>query len=257
MKIIISTSTRTIIEIYFVIFFIRIAIIIIKFVYYILEIVIRILLIVLFINKWEIFMATSDYLPTKEGDLVPWTENFVTIANANLALIGLVATDITTLRTKQTDFSTGLNNAIAKQAEAKAATDNKNIKKSALTDNIRMLARQIQAKPGVPDNLKVQLGIKNANIPPSPSVPLIPIDLTLETISGGITRLKWGRGGNSQGTIFVVEASEKPDINFIIIDSTTKTTLDTSFNASAVATYFRVRAKKNDQTSDPSNVVMV
>jgi hypothetical protein len=31
-----------------------------------------------------------------------------------------------------------------------------------------------------------------------------------------------------------------------IYDTTTKTTLDTSFSSPAVATYFRVRAKKND-----------
>ena len=202
-------------------------------------------------------MTTSDYLPTKEGDLVPWTENFIAVATANLATIGLAAPDLTALTTKKTDYSTGLNNAIAKQAEAKAATDSKNIKKQALADNIRMLTRQIQAKPGVPANLKVQLGIKSPVAPPSHSAPLIPADLTLETIAGGIIRLKWGRAGNSQGTIFVVEASEKPDINFIMIDSTTKTTLDTSFHALGAATYFRIRAKKNDQTSDPSNVVMI
>jgi len=202
-------------------------------------------------------MATSDYLPTKEGDLVPWAENFISVANANLVTIGMTAPDITTLTTKKSDYSTGLNNAIAKQAEAKAATDNKNIKKSALTNNIRMLARQILAKPGVPDNLKVQLGIKNTATPPSSSVPLIPMELTLETIAGGVIRLKWDRNGNSQGTIFAIEASDKPDINFIMIDSTTKTTLDTTYNTPSATTYFRVKAKKNDQTSDPSNVVMV
>jgi hypothetical protein len=42
-----------------------------------------------------------------------------------------------------------------------------------------------------------------------------------------------------------------------MIDSTTKTTLDTSFSTPSVGTYFRVRAKKNDQTFEPSNVVMV
>ena len=202
-------------------------------------------------------MANSDYLPSKEGDLVPWTENFVTVANANLTTIGLTAPDITALRTKQTDFSVGLNNAIAKQSESKSATDNKNIKKSSLTDNIRMLARQIQAKPGVPDNIKMQLGIKNPNNIPAPPVPNIPMDLTLETIAGGIIRLKWGRNGNTQGTIFNIEASSKPDADFVMMDSTTKTTLDTAFRFNTGTTYYRIKAKRNDQSSDPSNVAMV
>ncbi len=100
-------------------------------------------------------MSASDYMPQKDGDLVPWTENFLAVAITNTEILGLVAGDLTTLTTKKSDYSTGLNNAVAKQAEAKAATDNKNIKRTALKDNIRVLVRQIQAKPGVPDNIKV------------------------------------------------------------------------------------------------------
>jgi hypothetical protein len=34
-------------------------------------------------------MPAKDYIPSKEGDIVPWTENFISVANANLAIIGL------------------------------------------------------------------------------------------------------------------------------------------------------------------------
>lgn len=202
-------------------------------------------------------MPAADYMPTKEGDLVPWTENFITVANANLAALGLTAPDITAITTNKSNYSTGLNNAIAKQADAKGATDNKNEKKSVLQDNIRALAKQIQGKPGVPDSLKVQLGIKSANpTPPSPN-PVPPIDLSSETIAGSAVRLKWNRNGNSQTTIFMLEASAFTDKDFVIVDSTTKTTIDTTFRIPSGATFFRVKAKKNDQTSDPSNVVAV
>ncbi|MBM2815758.1 MAG: hypothetical protein HW421_2520, partial [Ignavibacteria bacterium] len=152
-------------------------------------------------------MAASDFMPQKDGDLVPWSENFITVANANLAALGLNAGDITTLTTKKTDYSTGLNNAIAKQAESKAATDNKKNKKDALKENIRLLARQIQAHPGVADNLKVQLGLKPADPVPTPAIPLPPTDLTMEMATGAAIRLRWNRSGNSQGTIFIPEAS--------------------------------------------------
>ena len=86
-------------------------------------------------------MPAKDYIPTKEGDIVPWTENFIAVANANLPTLGLVATDITNLTTKKGEYSTSLNAAIAKQAEAKAATEKKNMTKSGLVTNIRVLAR--------------------------------------------------------------------------------------------------------------------
>lgn len=40
-------------------------------------------------------MPAKDYIPTKEGDIVPWTENFIAVANANLPTLGLVATEYT------------------------------------------------------------------------------------------------------------------------------------------------------------------
>jgi len=202
-------------------------------------------------------MSSTDFLPTREGDLVPWTENFIAVANVNLTVIGLAAGDITTLTTKKSTYSTNLNTAIAKQIESKSATDNKNVARDALKSDIRGLAKQIQAHPGVPDNIKVQLGLKAGSPTPSPSFPIIPNDLSANIGSVGIISLSWNRSGKSQGTIFIIESSTAPDKMFTMIDSTTKTTLDTNFRNPTGPTFFRVRAKKNDQTSDPSNVVVV
>ena len=49
-------------------------------------------------------MANPDYLPNKDGDLVPWTENFIAVANANLPALGLIAGDITALTTKKSHY---------------------------------------------------------------------------------------------------------------------------------------------------------
>ncbi|MBM2815567.1 MAG: hypothetical protein HW421_2329, partial [Ignavibacteria bacterium] len=69
--------------------------------------------------------------------------------------------------------------------------------------------------------------------------------------------LRWNRSGNSQGTIFIPEASAFLDHDYIILDTTTKTTIDTTYHNATGATFFRVRAKKNDITSEASNVVVV
>ena len=58
-------------------------------------------------------MPAQDYIPSKEGDIVPWTENFVQVASANAAALGLGTVDITALKTKNADYATKLNIAIA------------------------------------------------------------------------------------------------------------------------------------------------
>ncbi|MBK7988081.1 MAG: hypothetical protein IPK11_14470 [Ignavibacteria bacterium] len=72
-------------------------------------------------------MLAKAFFSSKEGDNVPWTENFISVANANLATLALAALDITNVTTKKTDYSTKLNTAIEKQAESKADTEVKNI----------------------------------------------------------------------------------------------------------------------------------
>ena len=64
------------------------------------------LLIIFYIYKliWSKIMPTADYVPQKDGDLVPWTENFIAVANANLPALGLIAGDITALTTKKSDY---------------------------------------------------------------------------------------------------------------------------------------------------------
>ena len=202
-------------------------------------------------------MASRDYLPSKEGDITPWTENFVSVANANLAALGLVATDITTLKTKQVDYATKLNTAIAKQAESKAATEAKNIQKDVLFDNIRLLARQIQARPGVPDNLKAQLGLNTSDSSTTPSNPIPPKDLSAEIVLGGLCNIKWNRNSNPQGTYFLVETSKTLDSEWTIIGTTSKCTFELQPPSAIGHNYFRVRAQRGDIVSEPSSVALV
>ena len=57
-----------------------------------------------------------------DGDLVPWTENFLAVANTNHASLCLREPDISNLTTKNTDYSKDLINAITKQTEVGTKT---------------------------------------------------------------------------------------------------------------------------------------
>jgi hypothetical protein len=150
-----------------------------------------------------------------------------------------------------------LNSAIAKQAESKAATEAKNIQKSVLVDNIRVLARQIQARPGVPENIKAQLGLNVPDPTPTPSNPMPPKDLSAEIAAAGLCSLKWNRNTNPQGTIFLIESSINPDTGWHIIGTTTKTTYETLLPEPVGHNFFRCKAQRGDLVSEVSNVAVV
>lgn len=202
-------------------------------------------------------MPAKDFIPSKESDIVPQTENFISVANANLDTLGLVALDITNVTTKKTDYTTKLNSAIAKQAESKAATEAKNISKSGLVDNIRVLARQIKARPGVPENIKAQLGLNVPDPTPTTSNPMPPKDLLAEIAAAGLCNLKWNRNANPQGTIFLIESSINPDTGWHIIGTTTKTTYETPLPEPVGHNFFSAKTQRRDLVREVSNVAVV
>ena len=201
-------------------------------------------------------MGYKDYFPSKEGEIIPWIENFVQVATTNAAALGLATTDISALKTMNGDLATKLNTAIAKQSEAMAATEAKNIAKDKTIDVVRAMVRQVQAKPGVPDNLKSQLRITIPSPAPTPVVVYPPKDLTGEMTAGGLCFLKWGRNSNNYGTTFLIEASTKANEKWELIGTSTKTNYDAKPSAPLGTNLYRVKAQRGTIISEASNTVL-
>lgn len=123
--------------------------------------------------------------------------------------------------------------------------------------NIRLLAKQIQARPGVPNNLKEQLGLTVPDPTPTPSQPVPPTELSAKMSTTGLANIKWNRNSNISGTIFLVEFSNNYSTGWQIIGSTTKATYETPLLEPSGSNYIRVRAQKGELTSDPSNVIIL
>ena len=202
-------------------------------------------------------MISKDYFPSKEGEIVPWIENFVQVANANAAALGLGTTDITALKTLNGDLAGKLNTAIAKQSESKAATEAKNITKDKTIDVVRSMVRQVQAKPGVPDNLKAQLRITIPSPSPAPTMIHPPKDLSAEMTSGGLCLMKWNRNSNNYGTTFIIEASNKTTEKWEMIGTTTKSQYEAKMPDTLGNNLFRVKAQKGTNISEASNVILI
>ena len=202
-------------------------------------------------------MTNRDYFPKKEGEVVPWIENFVQVATANAAALGLGTVDITALKTMNGDLAGKINAAIAKQSEAKAATEAKNITKDKTVDVVRSMVRQVQAKPGVPDNLKAQLRITIPSPSPTPSVLYPPKDLSAEMTAGGLCLMKWNRNSNNYSTTFIIEAGNKTTDKWEIIGTSTKSQYEAKLPNTLGNNLFRVKAQKGTNISEASNVILI
>ena len=202
-------------------------------------------------------MISKDYFPKKEGEVVPWIENFVQVATANAAALGLGTVDITALKTMNGDLAGKINAAIAKQSEAKAATEAKNIQMDKTVDTVRSMVRQVQAKPGVPDNLKAQLRITIPSPSPTPSVLYPPKDLSAEMTAGGLCLMKWNRNSNNYGTTFIIEAGNKTTDKCEIIGTSTKSQYEAKLPNTLGNNLFRVKAQKGTNISEASNVILI
>ena len=202
-------------------------------------------------------MTNRDYFPKKEGEVVPWIENFVQVATANAAALGLGTVDITALKTMNGDLAGKINTAIAKQSEAKAATEAKNIQMDKTVDTVRSMVRQVQAKPGVPDNLKAQLRITIPSPSPTPSVLYPPKDLSAEMTAGGLCLMKWNRNSNNYSTTFIIEAGNKTTDKWEIIGTSTKSQYEAKLPNTLGNNLFRVKAQKGTNISEASNVILI
>lgn len=198
-------------------------------------------------------MAGNSYLPAKDADLQSWANNFLAVANANLAILGLTAPDVTTVSTDKGSFDASVTNNITKQAEAKSAVENKKNVRKKFELSTRNLVNKIQANPNVTSDIKAKLGITVKDSSSSPTNPITPIGLLVNPNSNGTNKLSWNRNGNSQGTIFLVEAEDKPGNPWILIGTTTKTGFDHTNQLPGKTQYYRVRAQRSDNSSDPSN----
>lgn len=202
-------------------------------------------------------MAGKSYLPAKDSDLQYWATNFLTVANANLPALGLVAADLTGITADKTSLDTSITNNKAKQAEAKAAADSKKSSRKKFETTARLLVRKIQANPSVTSDLKKKLGITAKDTNPTPINPIAPKDLLANPNANGTNKLSWDRNGNPQGTIFIIEAQEKPGMTWTLIGTTTKSVYEHTNQIPGKTLYYRVRAQRTDITSEPSNDAVV
>lgn len=199
----------------------------------------------------------KDYLPVKDADFLAWANNFLDVANAHHGELGITPTDLDPVEAEKSTFDATIVDNTTKQAAAKAATNKKNTHKKTLASKVRIVVRKIQANPNVPSELKAQLGINTGENPPNPSEPITPFDLVAVPNASGVNKLQWDRAGNVFGTTFIIECQKEGSTVWDFVDVTTKTTYEHHNQVPGRRIFYRVKAKRGNFVSDPSNVAVV
>ena len=202
-------------------------------------------------------MAT-DYIPKQDTVYQDWLANFITVAGANLGALGLTTADMDPLSKEKGFFDTAITNAETISAQAKAATEKKNLLRKSSEAKARALVKRIQAKSDVSNDLKKQLQITvPGQSAPIPVVPYPPEELVAAVRGSGSYELWWKRGKNGSTILFVIEGLLDGDKSFRPIFTTTKTSYVHSGNVPGQKIIYRVRAQHGEILSDPSNDAIV
>ena len=199
-----------------------------------------------------------DYIPKKDLEYQDWLQNFITVGNANLAILGLTTADLTPISTDKTQYDAAITDAEAKAAASKSATTKKNLLRKSSESKARAIVKRIQAKQDVPADIKRLLQINvPGSTPPSPVIPYPPADLVANVIGTGTYELSWKRNGNSMSVNFIIEALFQNAVDFIQIYSTTKSTYIHANNPPGLKISYRVKTQRSELFSTYSNVVSV
>ena len=111
----------------------------------------------------------EDYLPSRDGDLDEWEENFSNKIPTHAPTVALAPGDYTPIVTAITTHRTSFSTMIMKKAEKKAAVeDNKSQKQSAI-QGIRGLVKRVKAHPNYTEAIGADLGIIGSDVVDDPT----------------------------------------------------------------------------------------
>ncbi len=202
-------------------------------------------------------MAKNSYIPAKDAELRDFAVNFNTVVREHLADFNITQEQSDALDTKVQDFVAKLSAHQVAKDEAQAATANKNESRSSTEKDLRDIAQIIQNVPNISPGLLELAGLPVHDTTPTPVVPVQPESLEANGEDTGENHLNWKAGDNKPRTLYVVEAKigESPD--FVMVDVVTKTKYIHQKQTPGVRVSYRVRAKRGEQVSAPSNVATV
>jgi hypothetical protein len=198
-----------------------------------------------------------DYIPKPDQEAAAYLDTMVDALEANEVAYGFIAGDFAAVRVLHTAFVDALEASNTKKGEAQIAVASKDAARLDLEAALRPLVAQIQVNPVVEDAARVTAGIPIRDTTRTFSNPITPTDLVATADAAGTNSLKWDDAGNATGIQYVVEGKVGNAAVFSTVDVVTARTYRHTGQTPGVKVEYRVRARRGNAISDPSNVAVV
>jgi hypothetical protein len=136
-------------------------------------------------------MASTNFLPDRDAELVTWSTNFLAGIQTMATSVGLTAGQATTYGTLHDNFVTSYNASASDATNSRSAIVTKNETKALLVANARLLAGIIQKFPGTTNTQRSELGLTVKDTAPSPVPPPASAPaLEVRSVSGTTCRIR-------------------------------------------------------------------
>jgi hypothetical protein len=201
-------------------------------------------------------MAKTFY-PINNAEFALWLANFTNKSTVNKSALGITPEQITVLETGLAEFNNDLALKQQKKEESTSQTTKVRSSRKKLNKLVGKLNTNFKSKEEVTDGLLEELGLDSKDGNLSGLAITAPSNLVVTGTSDGINHLKWNRGGNRQGTMFIVEAKSGDALTFVIVDAITSAIYEHTNQTPGVKTQYRIKAKRGETVSGYSNSAMV
>ena len=199
-------------------------------------------------------MNDGSYLPLAEAKLRDWLTTFLDFGTENQKSLQLSDEELETLKESAGAFAEAIPAAYEAVQTARSLIAVKHDAKQQAVRDVRGLVNKIQGLPDVSPELKLLLGLNPHTSKPTRGGPLVPRRLSVTGSTNGTHTLKWNRSGNTRGTLFLIEAQKGTNGAWQMVGSETQTKFTHTGQTPGVPITYRVRAKRRQQISDPSNL---
>lgn len=197
----------------------------------------------------------NDYRNFSDNNLNTWAITYSTTVAAAPTTFKTTTTKADQVVDDQTLYAEALSDLENARATFHAAVQTKEAARAALINSISIVAADIYTGK-VAANLVASTGLVPHDTTHTRVTPQIPTDLTATPNIYGQVKLEWKKNGNPYGVVYVVETSTNTT-DWTAVTNSTRRSVTLSGYTPGTMVWFRVRATKNGEMSDASNVTQI
>lgn len=201
-------------------------------------------------------MANTFY-PSNDAEFAVWLTNLIKKATVYKTELNLTNDRLSDLQVKLAAFNENVALKRQKKDESTAQTALVKNSRTDLNKDVGSLNNAFKAIDGLPSNIIEELGLNVGTGNFSPVAPSTPADLVVTGTSDGTNSLKWKRGGNRSGAMFIIEAKVGDSGNWTMIDAVTGVVYKHRNQSPGVKIQYRVKAKRGEFESGYTNTAVI